>query len=91
MEMKKMTFAPGWVQTIDPANEKQDLLTYINELEGVCPEGDPPIWTEPGSFYLIKSTTYGTLSMSWIDTYYVAFRTLENSNINYGASKGGTR
>ena len=31
MEMKKMTFAPGWVQTIDPANEKQDLLTYIND------------------------------------------------------------
>ena len=29
--MKKMTFAPGWVQTIDPANEKQDLLTYIND------------------------------------------------------------
>ena len=26
-----MTFAPGWVQTIDPANEKQDLLTYIND------------------------------------------------------------
>ena len=31
MEMKKMTFAPGWVQIIDPATEKQDLLTYIND------------------------------------------------------------
>ena len=29
--MTTMTFAPGWVQTIDPANEKQDLLTYIND------------------------------------------------------------
>ena len=26
-----MTFAPGWVQEIDPANERQDLLTYIND------------------------------------------------------------
>lgn len=26
-----MTFAPGWVQIIDPANERQDLLTYIND------------------------------------------------------------
>ena len=31
MEMKKMTFAPGWVQIIDPANEKQDLLSYISD------------------------------------------------------------
>ena len=29
--MTTMTFAPGWVQTIDPANERQDLLTYIND------------------------------------------------------------
>ena len=26
-----MTFAPGWHQVIDPATEKQDLLTYIND------------------------------------------------------------
>ena len=26
-----MTFAAGWTQEIDPANEKQDLLTYIND------------------------------------------------------------
>ncbi len=26
-----MTFAPGWVQIIDPANERQDLLTFIND------------------------------------------------------------
>ena len=26
-----MTFAPGWVQIIDPANEKQDLLSYISD------------------------------------------------------------
>jgi hypothetical protein len=26
-----MTFAAGWHQEIDPANEKQDLLTYIND------------------------------------------------------------
>ena len=26
-----MTFAPGWVQHIDPANERRDLLTYIND------------------------------------------------------------
>ena len=31
MEIKKMTFASGWMQIIDPANEKQDLLTYIND------------------------------------------------------------
>ena len=31
MEMKKMTFAPGWVQIIDPANEKRDLLSYISD------------------------------------------------------------
>jgi len=30
-EIKEMTFAPGWVQIIDPATEKQDLLTYIND------------------------------------------------------------
>ena len=30
MEMKKMTFAPGWVQIIDPANAKRDLLSYIS-------------------------------------------------------------
>jgi len=26
-----MTFAPGWNQVIDPANERQDLLTFIND------------------------------------------------------------
>ena len=26
-----MTFAPGWVQIIDPATERQDLLTFIND------------------------------------------------------------
>ena len=26
-----MTFAPGWVQIIDPANERRDLLTFIND------------------------------------------------------------
>ena len=26
-----MTFAPGWVQIIDPANEKRDLLSYISD------------------------------------------------------------
>ena len=31
MEMKKMPFAPGWVQIIDPANEKRDLLSYISD------------------------------------------------------------
>ena len=31
MEIKKMTFAPGWVQIIDPATEKQDLLSYISD------------------------------------------------------------
>ena len=31
MELKKMTFAPGWVQIIDPANEKRDLLSYISD------------------------------------------------------------
>ena len=29
--MRKMTFAPGWVQIIDPANERQELLTFIND------------------------------------------------------------
>ena len=31
MEMKELTFAPGWVQTIDPATESQDLLSYISD------------------------------------------------------------
>ena len=26
-----LTFAAGWVQHIDPATERQDLLTYIND------------------------------------------------------------
>ena len=26
-----MTFAPGWVQIIDPTSEKQDLLSYISD------------------------------------------------------------
>ena len=32
MESKNtLTFAAGWVQHIDPATERQDLLTYIND------------------------------------------------------------
>ena len=34
MEMKKMTFAPGWTQTIDTSDEGQervDLATYISD------------------------------------------------------------
>ena len=31
MNTYTMTFAPGWTQEIDPANERQDLLTYIND------------------------------------------------------------
>ena len=27
----EMTFAPGWTQEISASNEKQDLLTYIND------------------------------------------------------------
>ena len=39
-----MTFAPGWVQTIDPANEKQDLLTYINDTHKAV-YGFRPRWS----------------------------------------------
>ena len=39
-----MTFAPGWVQTIDPANERQDLLTYINDTHKAV-YGYRPRWS----------------------------------------------
>jgi len=39
-----MTFAPGWVQTIDPANERQDLLTYINDTHKAV-YGFRPRWS----------------------------------------------
>ena len=48
MEMRKMTFAPGWVQTIDPANEKQDLLTYINDTHKAV-YGFRPRWEREGA------------------------------------------
>ena len=44
MEIKKMTFAPGWVQTIDTSDEgqeRQDLASYISDtfkaINGIRP------------------------------------------------------
>ena len=38
---KKMTFAPGWYQVIDPATERQDLMSFISDtfkaINGIRP------------------------------------------------------
>ena len=41
MEMKKMTFAPGWYQTISPISEREDLASFISDtfkaINGIRP------------------------------------------------------
>ena len=47
-----LTFAAGWVQHIDPATERQDLLTYINDTHkavyGYRPRWDRE-WVDTGT------------------------------------------